>query len=149
MEAKRSKLILNCESSEAPRTRSIVKKLISKRSEHFNIKDLNIEVKRSKLISNGEFSEAKRMYFKKSYQRSVANTVFKKITLAKRSERSYLKKLHKRSKNKLGFTKTRQYRSEAFWFILKFDKIEAKLTGSIVSEKNEPSLFLKTKAKKL
>jgi hypothetical protein len=38
------------------------------------------------------------MYFKKSYQRSVANTVFKKITLAKQSERSYLKKLHKLSK---------------------------------------------------
>jgi hypothetical protein len=39
------------------------------------------------------------------------------------------------------------------WFILKFDKIEAKQTGSILilyfkEQKNEPSLFLKMKAKK-
>jgi len=34
IEAKRSKLMLNCESSEAKRRCSIVKKTISKRSEH-------------------------------------------------------------------------------------------------------------------
>jgi hypothetical protein len=39
IEAKRSKLMLNCESSEAQRTCSIVEKIISKRSEHVNIKE--------------------------------------------------------------------------------------------------------------
>ncbi len=34
IEAKRSKLMLNCKSSEAKRTCSIVEKIISKRSEH-------------------------------------------------------------------------------------------------------------------
>jgi hypothetical protein len=34
IKAKRSKLMLNCESSEAKRTCSIVEKIISKRSEH-------------------------------------------------------------------------------------------------------------------
>jgi hypothetical protein len=34
IEAKRSKLVLNCESSEAKLTCSIVEKIISKRSEH-------------------------------------------------------------------------------------------------------------------
>ena len=39
IEAKRSKLMLNCESSEAKRTCSIVKKTISKRSEHVYIEE--------------------------------------------------------------------------------------------------------------
>jgi hypothetical protein len=37
IEAKRSKLMLNCESSEAKRTWSIGEKIISKRSEHVYI----------------------------------------------------------------------------------------------------------------
>ncbi len=41
IEAKRSKLILNCESSEAKRTCSMVKNFISKRSEHVYIKEFN------------------------------------------------------------------------------------------------------------
>jgi hypothetical protein len=39
IEAKRSKLMLNCESSEAKRTCSIVEKIISKRSEHVYIEE--------------------------------------------------------------------------------------------------------------
>jgi hypothetical protein len=45
---------------EAKRTRSIVRKFISKRSEHVFIKEFNIEAKRSKLMLNCESSEAKR-----------------------------------------------------------------------------------------
>jgi hypothetical protein len=47
IEAKRSKLVLNCESSEAKLTCSIVEKIISKRSEHVILKNLNIEAKRT------------------------------------------------------------------------------------------------------
>ncbi len=39
IEAKRSKLVLNCESSEAKRTCSIVEKIILKRSEHVYIEE--------------------------------------------------------------------------------------------------------------
>ena len=39
IEAKRSKLMLNCESSEAKQTCSIVEKIISKRSEHVYIEE--------------------------------------------------------------------------------------------------------------
>jgi hypothetical protein len=39
IEAKRSKLMLNCESSEAKRTCSIVEKIISKRCEHVHIEE--------------------------------------------------------------------------------------------------------------
>jgi hypothetical protein len=72
IKAKRSKLMLNCESSEAKRTCSKVEKNISKRSVHvyieefkyrseanmFICKNLNIEAKRSKLMFNCESSEA-------------------------------------------------------------------------------------------
>ena len=106
IEAKRSNLILNCESSEAKRTCSIVKKTISKRSEHVYIeefkyrsqantfvssknlfrseanmiicKNLNIEAKRSKLMLNRESSEAKR----------TCSIVEKKFS--KRSEHVYI-----------------------------------------------------------
>jgi hypothetical protein len=39
IEAKRSKLMLNCESSKAKRTFSIGEKIISKRSEHVYIEE--------------------------------------------------------------------------------------------------------------
>ncbi len=39
IEAKRSKLMLNCKSSEAKRTCSIVEKIISKRREHVYIEE--------------------------------------------------------------------------------------------------------------
>ena len=102
IEAKQSKFTLNCESSEAKRTCLIVKKFISKRSEHVYIKEfkyrseanifvsskiyfesganmfilkiLNIEAKRSKLILKSESSEAKR------------TGLFLNFTISKRSE---------------------------------------------------------------
>jgi hypothetical protein len=93
IEAKRSKLMLNCESSEAQRTCSIVKKTISKRSEHvyieefkyrseanmFIFKNLNIKAKRRKLSLISESSEAKRTW------------LFPKIKLAMQSELVYFK----------------------------------------------------------
>jgi hypothetical protein len=42
--------MLNCESSEAKRTCSIVEKIISKRSKHVYIEELNIKVKWTGLI---------------------------------------------------------------------------------------------------
>jgi hypothetical protein len=62
------------------------------------------------------------------------------VNLAKRSARIYSQKSN--------------LRSEANWFILKFFKIEAKRTGSLVilylkqQQKSELSFFFKTKAKK-
>ncbi len=46
-EAKRSKLMLNCESSEAKRKGSTVEKIISSEANMFILKNLNIEAKRT------------------------------------------------------------------------------------------------------
>ncbi len=46
IEAKRSKLVLNCESSEAKLTCSIVEKLFRSKANMFILKNLNIEAKR-------------------------------------------------------------------------------------------------------
>ncbi len=54
IEAKRSKLMLNCESSEAKRTCSIGEKFISKRSEHVYLEELNIEAKRTRSLVRSE-----------------------------------------------------------------------------------------------
>jgi hypothetical protein len=57
--------------------------------------------------------------FAKSNKQSQANIfISKNNTIAKQNE--------------LGYSKTRQKRSEANWFILKLYKIEAKRTGSKV-----------------
>ncbi len=65
--------MLNCESSEAKRTCSIVKKLFRSEANMFIFKNLNIEAKRKKLslicesseanmvISKNQISEAKRI----------------------------------------------------------------------------------------
>ncbi len=50
IEAKRSKLMLNCESSEPNRTCSIVEKNISKRSEHVYIEEFKYQAKRTRLL---------------------------------------------------------------------------------------------------
>jgi hypothetical protein len=49
-EAKRSKFILNCESSDAKRTYLIVKKLLRREANMFILKNLNIEAKRTRWI---------------------------------------------------------------------------------------------------
>jgi hypothetical protein len=61
IEAKRSKFMLNCESSEAKRTCWIVKKIISKRSEHDYIEEYKYRSEANTFVSsNCESSEAKR-----------------------------------------------------------------------------------------
>ena len=50
IEAKRSKLMLNCESSEAKRTCWIVKKLFRSEANMFILKNLNIEAKRTRSL---------------------------------------------------------------------------------------------------
>jgi hypothetical protein len=51
IEAKRRKLMLNCESSEAKRTCSIVEKIISKRSEHVYIEESKYRSESNTFIS--------------------------------------------------------------------------------------------------
>jgi hypothetical protein len=51
IEAKRDKLMLNCESSEAKQTCSIVNKSILKRSEHVDMKEFKYRTKANTLVS--------------------------------------------------------------------------------------------------
>jgi len=59
IEAKRSKLILNCESSEAKRTCSIVEKIIWKRSEHVYMEELGYRSEANRFDSDFVFKTAK------------------------------------------------------------------------------------------
>ncbi len=63
IEAKRSKLMLNCESSEAKRTCSIVEKIISKRSEHVNIEEFGYRSKANRFDSYFVFKKRKKRTF--------------------------------------------------------------------------------------
>jgi hypothetical protein len=58
--AKRSKLMLNCESSEAKRTCLIVEKIISKRSEHVYIEEFKYRSEANMFVSSKIYFEAKR-----------------------------------------------------------------------------------------
>ena len=58
IEAKRSKLMLNCESSEVKR--SIVEKIISKRSEHVYIEEFKYRSEANTFVSSKIYFEAKR-----------------------------------------------------------------------------------------
>ena len=55
IEAKRSKLVLNCESSEAKLTCSIVEKIISKRSEHVYIEEFEYRSEANRFDSDFVF----------------------------------------------------------------------------------------------
>jgi hypothetical protein len=59
IEAKRSKLMLNCESSVVKRTCSIVEKFISKRSEHVYIEELKYPSEANTFVSSKIYFEAK------------------------------------------------------------------------------------------
>jgi hypothetical protein len=60
IEAKRSILMLNCESSEPNRTRSIVEKIISKRSEHVYIEEFKYRSEANTFVSSKIYFETKR-----------------------------------------------------------------------------------------
>ncbi len=60
IEAKRSKLMLNCESSEAKRTCSIVVKIISKRSEHVYIEEFEYRSEANRFDSDFVFKKTKK-----------------------------------------------------------------------------------------
>ncbi len=60
IEAKRSKLMLNCESSEAKRTCSIIEKNISKRSERVSIEEFKYRSEANTFVSSKIYLEAKR-----------------------------------------------------------------------------------------
>ena len=60
IEAKRSKLILNCESSEAKRTCSTVEKIISKRSEHVYIEEFEYRSEANRFDSDFVFKKTKK-----------------------------------------------------------------------------------------
>ena len=59
IEAKRSKLVLTCESSEAKLTCSIVEKIISKRSEHVYIEEFEYRSEANRFDSSKIYFEAK------------------------------------------------------------------------------------------
>jgi ribosomal protein S8 len=59
-EAKRSKLMLNCESSEAKRTCSMVEKIISKRSEHVYIEEFKYRNEANRFDSDFVFKKTKK-----------------------------------------------------------------------------------------
>ncbi len=61
IEAKQSNLILNCESSEAKQTCSIVKQLISKLSEHVYINKVRYRSKGNTFDSSKIYFKAKRI----------------------------------------------------------------------------------------
>ncbi len=60
IEAKQSKLMLNCESSEVKRTCLTVKQIISKRSEHFHIEEFKYRSKANMFVSSKIYFVAKR-----------------------------------------------------------------------------------------
>jgi hypothetical protein len=60
IEAKRSNLMLNCESSEAKRTCSIVEKIISKRSDHVYIEEFEYRSEANRFDSDFVFKKTKK-----------------------------------------------------------------------------------------
>ena len=60
IEAKRSKLVLNCESSEAKLTCSIVEKIIWKRSEHVYIEEFEYQSEANRFDSDFVFKKNKK-----------------------------------------------------------------------------------------
>jgi hypothetical protein len=73
IEAKRSKLMLNCECSEAKQTCSIVEKIILKRSEHVYIEELKYRSKANTFVSSKIYFEAsEHVYIEEFKYRSEA-----------------------------------------------------------------------------
>ncbi len=70
IEAKRSKLMGNCESSKAKRTCLIVKKIISKRSEHVYIEEFKYWGEANMFVSSKIYFVAKRtcLYLRIKYR---------------------------------------------------------------------------------
>jgi len=60
IEAKGSKLMLNCESSEGKRIRSIVEKIISKRSEHVYIEEFKYRGEANRFDNDFVFKKTKK-----------------------------------------------------------------------------------------
>ncbi len=74
IEAKRSKLVINCESSEAKLTCSIVEKIISKRSEHVYIEEFEYRSEANRSDSDFLFKKTKKselsFFFKNEGQKT-------------------------------------------------------------------------------
>ncbi len=64
IEAKRSKLVLNCESSETKLTCWIVEKIISKRSEHVYIEEFEYRSEANRFASDFVFKKTKKANFR-------------------------------------------------------------------------------------
>ena len=73
IEAKRSKLVLNCESSEAKLTCSIAEKFILKRSEHVYIEEFEYRSEANRFDSDFVFNKTKKkrtfVFFKNEGQK--------------------------------------------------------------------------------
>jgi hypothetical protein len=73
IEVKRSKLMLNCEFSEAKRTCSIVEKIISKRSKHVYIEDFEYRSEGNRFNSDLYLKKRKKSNFRFFLKRSAKN----------------------------------------------------------------------------
>jgi hypothetical protein len=72
-EAQRSKLMLNCESSEAKRTCSTVEKIISKLSEHVYIEEFEYQSEANRFNSDFVFKKTKTKNFRFFFKRRAQN----------------------------------------------------------------------------
>ena len=73
IEAKQSKLMLNCESSEAKRTCSMVEKIISKRSEHVYIEEFGYRSEANRFDSYFVFKKTKKSELSFFFKRRAKN----------------------------------------------------------------------------
>jgi hypothetical protein len=73
IEAKRSKLMLNCESSEAKRTCSIVEKIILKRSEHVYIEEFEYRSEANRFDNDFVCKKTKKTNFRFFLKRRAKN----------------------------------------------------------------------------
>jgi hypothetical protein len=73
IEAKRSKLMLNCESSEAQRTCLIVEKIISKRSERVYIEKFEYRSEANRFASDFVFKKTKKSELSFFFKRRAKN----------------------------------------------------------------------------
>ncbi len=73
IEGKRSKLMLNCESSEAKRTCSIVEKIILKQSEHVYIEEFKYRSEANSFDSDFVFKKTEKSELSLFFKRRAKN----------------------------------------------------------------------------
>jgi hypothetical protein len=92
IEAKRIKLMLNCESSEAKRICSIVEKIISKRSEHVYIEEFKYQSEANRFDSDFVFKKSELCFFLKTKSKKRKGSIV--------NYRSFAIAIHEYTKNR-------------------------------------------------